>query len=135
MRQDQGAYVRRRTPAEETVQAVGNILPNCVLRQRHYVNIGKNQRLGWRTATWQQPMWLGHTLANAEMNDYVLMRLEGEDVDLMCDVNPPYKAYVRRSRKWEENTVSTPSQGPIQVCSKHVIVVRVVFVHIETNGF
>ena len=32
------------------------------------------------------------------MNDYVLMRLEGEDVDLMCNVNPSYKAYVHRNR-------------------------------------
>ena len=32
----------------------------------------------------------GACLTNAEMNDYVLMRLEGEDVDLICDVNLSY---------------------------------------------
>ena len=35
---------------------------------------------------------------NADMDDYVLMRLEGEDVDLMCDVNSSYRAYVCRAR-------------------------------------
>ena len=35
---------------------------------------------------------------NADMDDYVLMRLEGEDVDLMCDVNPAYRAYACRAR-------------------------------------
>ena len=33
---------------------------------------------------------------NADMDDYVLMRLVGEDVDLMCDVNPSYEPYVTR---------------------------------------
>ena len=40
---------------------------------------------------------------NAEMNDYVLMRLEGEDVDLMCDMNPSYKEYVWRSRNGKKS--------------------------------
>ena len=35
---------------------------------------------------------------NAEMDDYVLMRLEGEDVALMCDVNPAYREYVHRGK-------------------------------------
>ena len=33
---------------------------------------------------------------NADMDDYVLMRLVGEDVALMCDVNPSYKPYVTK---------------------------------------
>ena len=35
---------------------------------------------------------------NAEMDDYVLMRLEGEDVTLMCDVNSTYRDYVHRGK-------------------------------------
>ena len=35
---------------------------------------------------------------NAKMDDYVLMRLEGEDVSLMCDVNPVYRNYVSRGK-------------------------------------
>ena len=35
---------------------------------------------------------------NAKMDDYVLMRLEGEDVSLMCDVNPTYRDYVHRGK-------------------------------------
>ena len=31
---------------------------------------------------------------NANMDDYVLMKLEGEDARLMCDVNPSYEKYV-----------------------------------------
>ena len=33
---------------------------------------------------------------NADMDDYVLMQLVGEDVALMCDVNPLYKPYVTK---------------------------------------
>ena len=33
---------------------------------------------------------------NADMDDYVLMCLVGDDVDLMCDVNPSYGPYVTR---------------------------------------
>ena len=35
---------------------------------------------------------------NADMEDYVLMRLVGDDVGLMCDVNPTYKSYVTNER-------------------------------------
>ena len=35
---------------------------------------------------------------NADMEDYVLMRLTGDDVGLMCDVNPAYKDYVTNER-------------------------------------
>ena len=35
---------------------------------------------------------------NADMEDYVLMKLEGEDARLMCDVNPSYKEYVTHQR-------------------------------------
>ena len=35
---------------------------------------------------------------NADMEDYVLMRLTGDDVGLMCDVNPAYKNYVTNER-------------------------------------
>ena len=31
---------------------------------------------------------------NAEMDDFVLMKLTGEDVQIMCDVNPSYAEYV-----------------------------------------
>lgn len=40
---------------------------------------------------------------NADMDDYVLMRLEGEDARLMCDVNPNYTAvssYMRRANQF-----------------------------------
>ena len=33
---------------------------------------------------------------NANMEDYVLMRLTGDDVSLMCDVNPTYGEYVTK---------------------------------------
>ena len=73
---------------------------------------------------------------NAEMNDYVLMRLEGEDVDLMCDVNPSYKAYVHRSRNGKKTLFLCLARALYScVQSALLAVVRVVFVHIETNGF
>ena len=36
---------------------------------------------------------------NAEMDEFVLMRLEGEDVELMCDVNQDYRKYVHKNKR------------------------------------
>ena len=39
---------------------------------------------------------------NADMDDFVLMKLEGEDVDLMCDVNPSYRQHVHTDRRGKQ---------------------------------
>ena len=36
---------------------------------------------------------------NAEMEDFVLMRLEGHDAELMCEVNPVYREYMSKDGK------------------------------------
>ena len=35
---------------------------------------------------------------NTDMDDFVLMKLEGEDVNLMCDVNPSCRQHVHTDR-------------------------------------
>ena len=36
---------------------------------------------------------------NAEMEDFVLMKLEGQDAELMCEVNHAYKEYISKDKK------------------------------------
>ena len=36
------------------------------------------------------------TYLNADMDDFVLIRLSGEDVDMMCDANPAYEDFITK---------------------------------------
>ena len=38
----------------------------------------------------------------AKMDDFVLVKLVGKEVDIMCDVNPNYKQYVATHEKGQK---------------------------------
>ena len=72
---------------------------------------------------------------NADMDDFVLMKLEGEDVDLMCDVNPSYRQHVlTNSQTRKANTIPSTCESVIRLCSERIIMVPTVFFYLTTDG-
>ena len=37
---------------------------------------------------------------NADMDDFVLIQLSGDDVDMMCNANPDYKKFITKNNGW-----------------------------------
>ena len=37
---------------------------------------------------------------NADMDDFVLIRLSGDDVDMMCNANPDYEKFIAKNNGW-----------------------------------
>ena len=55
---------------------------------------------------------------HTEMNDFVVIKLQGQIMDILCDMNPEYKNCGLR--EWQGNSVHAADEGPVwmyQICT------------------
>ena len=73
---------------------------------------------------------------NADMDDFVLMKLEGEDIDLMCDVNPSYRQHVHTNRQGKQTLYLRLAKALLYSCVQSALLwlVPTVFFYLTTNG-
>ena len=59
---------------------------------------------------------------NADMDDFVLIQLSGDDVDMMCNANPAYEKFITKNNG-AENFIFAAQKGTIWVCKERLTMV------------
>jgi hypothetical protein len=71
---------------------------------------------------------------NADMDEFVLIKLSGDATDIMCEANNNYKKFVTVEKR-KKGPILTAVKGFVWMCEISFVMVRAFCLHNTRNGF